>query len=64
MTDVDRAFYLLALESPPTHQAALGPPLLATVFGEKSSGLSCIWVGKGGRGEGWVVEEWLGGLGF
>lgn len=28
MTDADRARYLLALEFPPTHQAALGPPLL------------------------------------
>lgn len=28
MTDADRARYLLALESTPTHQAALGLPLL------------------------------------
>ena len=66
MTDADRARYLLALKSPPTHQAALGPPIL--VFNASD----CLWgetqwtkLHRGGQGrEERRVDDGGGGVGM
>lgn len=63
LTDADRARYLLALESPPTHQAALGPPLLEArlvsdcLLGRNQYRLHWGRQGREGRREGHQVDD-------